>query len=208
MSRHAPAPRFLCDGRVWRIARPAANYYYGTDSQCIASAVALAAVAPCAADAPPTAVAKSTARGATLGAGASAGQLGCVRQLRRRRRRRCRRRRLRRCRASTWTAPTPPFRRRRQRRPARYGRAAGSRREGNRSSPQSAEVARHFNLRVAGLRTRGVGPAPACSGRRRGGWRGSDQRRKRRGWPLRRPPRRTDRVTDSQSWAFGECFLT
>ena len=32
MSRHAPAPSFLCDGRVWRIARPAANYYNGTDS--------------------------------------------------------------------------------------------------------------------------------------------------------------------------------
>ena len=93
-----------------------------------------------------------------------------------------------------------------RRRPARYGRAAESRREGNPSSPQAAEVARHFNLRRAGLRTRGVGPAPACSGRRRGGWRGSDQRHKRRGWPLRRPPRRT--VTDAQSWAFGECFLT
>ena len=38
------------------------------------------------------------------------------------------------------------IRRRRQRRPARSERASGSRREGNRSSPQSAEVARHLNL--------------------------------------------------------------
>ena len=70
MSRHAPAPRLLCDGRAWRMVRPATNYDNGTDSQCVASAVALAAV-PCAAVAsfaavaPRAAVATSAVRGAS-----------------------------------------------------------------------------------------------------------------------------------------------
>ena len=67
-------------------------------------------------------------------------------------------------RVSTWTsegspALAPPYhphschptepRHRRRLRPALSGRAAGSCREGSQSSPQSAEVARHLNLRCA-----------------------------------------------------------
>ena len=56
-----------------------------------------------------------------------------------------------------------------------------SRREGSRSSRQSAEVARHLNLRGAGRprrrRRSALGPRRRADGRRRCGWRGSPQRR-------------------------------
>ena len=174
MSHHAPVPRFLCNGRVWRIARPAANYYNGTDSQCIASAVALAAV-PWSAVTPPAAVAKRARRGA--------------------------RPRERGQRRGSWGAC------------GSFGGSGGRRCTEEQRGHAEKATDRHPNAQWSHVTSicAARASAPEGSGPRRragGGWRGSDQRRKRRGWPLSRPPRRTDRVTDTQSWAFGECFLT
>ena len=175
---HSEAGRDLCDGRVWHIARPAANYYNGDRFHCQCCALTAVApclaVAPCAAVAPPAAVAKSAVRARPRERGQRRGSWGAC---------------------------------------GSFGGSGGRRCTEEQRGHAEKATDRHPNAQWSHVTSicAARASAPEGSGPRRragGGWRGSDQRRKRRGWPLSRPPRRTDRVTDTQSWAFGECFLT